>query len=127
MDIAAEIRKLEKRGVFIYFTYDHYTSGTNCNWSIEFRDSKKQTSWYGDNNVFGDTADAMIAAIRFANWLLEGDNLYWHFLNVSETVTKEGHALWVERSKKQEIEWNFILNQLYTEETRVYYNSLDRV
>lgn len=51
--------------------YDHYDDGTNCNFSIEFRDKKTQTSWYGDNNEFGGVKNVMITSVNFALWYLE--------------------------------------------------------
>lgn len=62
---------LEKNGVFIHYLYDHYKDGTNCNFSIEFRDKKTQTGWYGDNNEFGGVKNVMITSINFALWYLE--------------------------------------------------------
>lgn len=102
INIEKELRALEAKGVFINLDYDHYKDGTNCNWSIEFRDLKQtnsQTGWYGDNNEFGDTVDCIKAAIKFANWLLEKDHLYWYFYNVKETVTTEGHAAWMKHNE----------------------------
>lgn len=92
MDLKREIRELEQKGVFIHLGYDHYTTGTNCIWSIEFQKTNNQTGWYGDNNEFGDTVDCLIIAVKFANWFLERDNLKWFFYNPTETVTEEGRA-----------------------------------
>lgn len=106
MDLTKEIRDLEAEGVFIHLTHEHYTNGSNCNWSIEFTkfiDQNNQTGWYGDNHEFGDTVDCYAAAFRLAKFLLENDNLIWYFFNIKETVTAEGHANWLKHHevKKQ--------------------------
>ena len=90
MNIYNEIQKLEKRGVFICYCYDHYTTGTNCNFSIEFayrlpanksihhserKGKQYKTGLYGDNNEFGNTADTMVASIKIAKWLLKDNNV----------------------------------------------------
>lgn len=111
------IRKLESLGVFIHLSYDHYKDGSNCSFSIEFTKQEAypekhlQTGWYGDNHEFGDTADCIECAIRFANWLLEDSNLYWYFYNVKETVTKEGHANFIKYLDFKELSDN----KIYTE------------
>ena len=103
MDLAKEIRDLEAQGVFIHLSHEHYTNGSNCNWSIEFtkfQDKNNQTGWYGDNHEFGDTVDCYAAAFRLAKFLLIDDNLKWYFMGKHETVTPEGHANWM---KYQEV------------------------
>lgn len=105
MDLAKEIRDLEAKGVYIHLSHEHYSDGSNCNWAIEMLDEnrkrKHHTSWYGDNHEFGDTIGCYEAAIRFAKWLLEGDNAEWFFSDVKETVTPEGHAKWLKRQEYQ--------------------------
>lgn len=106
MDFLKEIKELEEKGVFIFFTHDFYNDGVNCNFSIvfptEYPDGKKhQTGWYGDNHEFGGVHEVMRTAVHMAKWFLEGDNLQWFFHNVSETVTKKGHKKWL---KKREVE-----------------------
>ncbi len=61
---------LEQNGVFIHYNYDHYTDGTNCNFSIEFTNQKTQTGWYGDNHEFGGVKDVMLFSIKLALWYL---------------------------------------------------------
>ena len=67
----SEYEILEENGVFIYYSYDHYQDGTNCNFSIEFRDYKQQTGWYGDNHEFGNVKEIMIFSRKLALWYLE--------------------------------------------------------
>jgi hypothetical protein len=62
---------LEQNGVFIHYNYDHYTDGTNCNFSIEFTNQKTQTGWYGDNHEFGEVKDVMLFSIKLALWYLD--------------------------------------------------------
>jgi len=115
MDLIKEIRTLESLGVFIHLSYDHYTDGTNCNWSIEFIKTNNQTMWFGDNHEFGDTVDCLIIAIKFANWLLYDDNLEWYFYNVKETITPEGHAAWVKNNNYRKLAHTLIMNNFKTE------------
>lgn len=96
MNLKKELRKLEQLGVFIHTSYEHYSDGTNCNFSIEFTKQGKQTGWYGDNGEFGDSVDCLETAIRFANWLLEEDHLELYFANPTETVSEEGHKRWMQ-------------------------------
>lgn len=98
MDLSSKIRELEAKGVFIHIQHEHYTDGSNCNWSIEFTKldyRNNQTSWFGDNHEFGDTVDCYLAAFKLADYLLEGDNLKWYFFDLKETVTDEGRANWL--------------------------------
>jgi hypothetical protein len=99
MDLIKELRELEAKEVFIHLQHEHYKNGSNCNWAIEIldvnRETKYHTSWYGDNHEFGDTVDCYAVAIRFAKWLLDGENAEWFFANPSETVTKEGYDRWI--------------------------------
>jgi hypothetical protein len=99
MDLIKELRELEAKEVFIHLQHEHYKNGSNCNWAIEIldenRDRKYHTGWYGDNHEFGDTIDCYVAAIRFAKWLLEGENAEWFFADNKETYTVEGYNRWV--------------------------------
>jgi hypothetical protein len=67
----SEYEILEENGVFIYYSYDHYQDETNCNFSIEFRDYKQQTGWYGDNHEFGNVKEIMIFSRKLALWYLD--------------------------------------------------------
>jgi len=110
MNIQEETRELEKQGVFIHYSHEHYTNGSNCNFSIEFTrhpyphrpEDHYQTGWYGDNHEFGDTADVLEASIKMAKWLLRGNNLEWFFYNPNETVSEEGHKKWKIMQKKKD-------------------------
>lgn len=99
IDLAKEIRELEAKSVYIHLGHDHYEGGSNCIWAIEILDDKRyrkyHTMWHNDNHEFGDTVDCYIAAIRFAKWLLEGENAKWFFFSARETVTDEGRADWL--------------------------------
>jgi hypothetical protein len=70
INIYEEIKKLKEKNVYIFFDHDFYKGGSNCNFSIAFRDIEKQTGWFGDNHEFGDVEDVMVAAIKLANFLL---------------------------------------------------------
>lgn len=98
-DLAQQIRDLEAKGVYMHVGHEHYKDGTNCIWALEFldenRERKYHTSWYGDNHEFGDTVGCYEAGIRLAKFLLEGDNAYWFFFDVHETVTEQGHKNWL--------------------------------
>ena len=111
MNYLEEIKELEAKGVFIHYSHEHYPgSGTNCMFQIEFtkhpypnRPEKcYMTGAWGDNHEFGDTADAMEASVKIAKWLLEGDRLEWFFFSAKETVTEEGHALWMKGQKMKD-------------------------
>jgi hypothetical protein len=105
MNLIKQIRDLEAKGVFIHLSHEHYSNGSNCNWSVEFTkfDNKNnQTSWFGDNHEFGDTIDCYTAAFKLATFLLEGDNLEWYFFSLKETVTEEGHSNWLKYIKTRE-------------------------
>lgn len=101
---------LENKGVFIPLGYDHYKDGTNCIWALDFRDHGRHTSWYGDNHEFGNTVECLKAAIRFANWMLEGDNMEWFFYNAKETVTEEGHKNWIKHHEREKEGHKIVFN-----------------
>lgn len=83
------LEDLEKKGVFINCSPEHYKNGSNLCFSIEFvidRSSlgaKKtdkygneipstiKTGWYNDNHDFGNACQSMLAAIKLAFWYLE--------------------------------------------------------
>lgn len=102
MDFLEEIKKLEEQGVFICYSYDHYTSGTNVSFSIQFSSTypdghRHQTGWYGDNHEFGDVHEAMKTSVLMAKWFLKGNRVQSFFHNVKETVTKKGHKEWMKQ------------------------------
>jgi len=70
------LTKLEKQGVYIHTSIEHYPDGSNLNFSIEFRKhgKGKQTSWYGDNHEYGDIGRTMSCAVRLAQFYLEDPN-----------------------------------------------------
>jgi len=101
-----EIKELEKKGVFINFSHDHYKSGSNCNFSITLVEDgkvKHGTSWHGDNHEYGDTHENMEAAVKMAKWIFEDkDRVYDYFTWANETVTKEGKERWdIHRKTRQ--------------------------
>ena len=65
--------QLEKSGVYIDYSADHYKDGSNLCFSINFSDNGKRvgTGWYNDNHEFGDAHSTIIASIKLANWYLE--------------------------------------------------------
>jgi hypothetical protein len=89
-----EIKNLEEQGVFISFFYDHYKSGSNCNFSISIVEDGKVkygTGWHGDNHEYGDTHENMRAALNMAAWLIaDKERMHNYFTWAKETVTKEG-------------------------------------
>jgi len=64
-------KSLEENGVYIHYVHEHYTDGTNLNFSIEFKNHNTQTGWYNDNHEFGDVHETMVASIKLAQWYLE--------------------------------------------------------
>lgn len=98
MDLKKELRDLENKGAFIHLNYEHYHDGTNCLFSIEFKNFKDKndrtlrTGWYGDNHEFGDVVNCVEVAILFANWLLEDDHLQWYFYTPKKTMTEQNHS-----------------------------------
>ena len=70
-------KTLEENGVYIHYSHEHYTDGTNVNFSIEFTKQKSfllkrtQTGWYNDNHEFGDVYETMYKSIQLALWYLE--------------------------------------------------------
>jgi len=63
--------ELEKEGVYIHYTPDHYDDRSNLIFSIEFKHQNKQTGWYNDNHEFGDVYNTKINSIKLAKWYLE--------------------------------------------------------
>ena len=63
---------LESKNVYIHYSIEHYSDGSNLNFSIEFKDyARAQTYWYNDNHEFGNVEEAMVASIKLAYWHLE--------------------------------------------------------
>lgn len=64
---------LEKSGVFINFSAEHYVDGSNLCFSIVFlrRGKRIRTGWFNDNHEFGGVVSTMESAIRLAKWYLE--------------------------------------------------------
>ena len=62
---------LEKYGVFIHYSPDHYEDGSNMLFSIEFTNQKIQTGWYNDNHEFGDVPRTLLCSLKLALWYLE--------------------------------------------------------
>jgi hypothetical protein len=66
-----EYKKLEDLGVYFHYSPEHYSNGSNLNFSIEFKNYDTQTGWYNDNHDFGDVYNTMIKSIQLAYWYLE--------------------------------------------------------
>ena len=64
-------KTLEDNGVYIHYVPEHYTDGSNLNFSIEFTKQKTQTGWYNDDHEFGDVYDTKVKSIKLALWYLE--------------------------------------------------------
>lgn len=62
---------LEKHGVFIHYSPDHYEDGSNMLFSIDFTNQKIQTGWYNDNHEFGDVPRTLLCSLKLALWYLE--------------------------------------------------------
>ena len=63
--------ELEKKGVFIHYSPEHYKDGSNLMFSIEFTKEKKQTGWYNDNHEFGNVQQTIYKSTQLALWYLE--------------------------------------------------------
>ena len=66
-----EYKKLEDLGVYFHYSPEHYSNGSNLNFSIEFKNYDTQTGWYNDNHEFGDVYSTMTKSIQLAYWYLE--------------------------------------------------------
>jgi len=64
-------KTLEDNGVYIHYVPEHYSDGSNLNFSIEFTKQKTQTGWYNDDHEFGDVYDTKVRSIKLAQWYLE--------------------------------------------------------
>jgi len=64
-------KTLEDNGVYIHYIPEHYTDGSNLNFSIEFTKYKTQTGWYNDDHEFGDVYDTKVKSLKLALWYLE--------------------------------------------------------
>ncbi len=114
MNFIEQITDLRKKGVTIDFSNEWYTNGINCNWSVTFhnylypekpgvktdafasRTRQWKTGWYGDNHEFGDVPQSMEAAVKFAYFMLENEevlkmyfsNNQWKYPNYKELGKK---------------------------------------
>jgi hypothetical protein len=70
MDFLENFDYLEKNGVFIHYSHEHYPDGSNMIFSIQFINEKTQTAWYGDNHEFGGVKNCMRASVKLALWYL---------------------------------------------------------
>lgn len=121
MNIEEEICALEVQGVFIKLSYDHYNDGTNCNFSIDFHKLGHNTMRYGDNHEFGDTANVLIAGIKFAKWFLEDEDRFkWFFYSKHETITEEGYANWL-KCREVRTSAHMFLRESYVDKTYIDY------
>ena len=69
--ILKSLKTLEANGVYIHYAPEHYTDGSNLNFSIEFTKYKTQTGWYNDDHEFGDVYDTTVKSLKLAQWYLE--------------------------------------------------------
>ena len=69
--VLSSLKTLEDNGVYIHYVPEHYTDGSNLNFSIEFTKQKTQTGWYNDDHEFGDVYDTKVKSIKLAQWYLE--------------------------------------------------------
>lgn len=114
MDFIEQINDLRSKGVTIDFSNEWYTTGINCNWSVTFhnylypakpgdktdafssRTRQWKTGWYGDNHEYGEVAESMKAAVKFAYFMLENEevlkmyfsNFKWDYPNYQELEKK---------------------------------------
>ena len=114
MNFIEQITDLRKKGVTIDFSNEWYTTGINCNWSVTFhnylypekpgvktdafasRTRQWKTGWYGDNHEFGDVPQSMEAAVKFAYFMLENEEVlkmhfspnFWEYPNHEELSKK---------------------------------------
>jgi hypothetical protein len=64
-------KTLEENGVYIHYIPEHYTDGSNLNFSIEFKNQNTQTGWYNDNHEFGGVYETMYKSVHIAQWYLK--------------------------------------------------------
>ena len=64
-------KELEENGVYIHYIPEHYTDGSNLNFSIEFKNQNTQTGWYNDNHEFGGVYETMYKSVHIAQWYLK--------------------------------------------------------
>jgi len=64
-------KELEEKGVYIHYIPEHYTDGSNLNFSIEFKNQNTQTGWYNDNHEFGGVYETMYKSVHIAQWYLK--------------------------------------------------------
>ncbi len=69
--ILKSLKTLEDNGVYIHYSPEHYTDGSNLNFSIEFTKQNTQTGWYNDDHEFGDVYDTTVKSLKLAQWYLE--------------------------------------------------------
>lgn len=64
-------KELEENGVYIHYIPEHYTDGSNLNFSIEFKNQNTQTGWYNDNHEFGGVYETTYKSVHIAQWYLK--------------------------------------------------------
>lgn len=102
MDFLQQISDLESKGVFIDFSNEIYSDGTNCCWQIRFIKEDHVTMMYNDNHEFGNVAQSMQKAVDYAYFLLANKDVLemhkfsgWpgHFPNYEELEEKDHEFL----------------------------------
>ena len=63
IDILKTYQLLETQGVFIHYSPEHYSDGSNLSFSIEFVKQKTQTYWYNDNHEFGNVSETILSSL----------------------------------------------------------------
>lgn len=99
MDIRAALTELEKKSVFIHYSYDHYKNGTNLNFSIEFRGwgPDFQTGWYGDNHEFGDIGRTLEKSIIIATELSNEKETLEAYFSIVHNSSLDPESPWMKR------------------------------
>lgn len=85
------LKYLIHKGVYISFVWEHYVSGSNLNFQIEFRKSNVPvwtSMWYGDNGEWGDGERVMRCAIEAGHTVLDATSGIFHPDDISKQVHK---------------------------------------
>lgn len=83
------LKYLILKGVYISFVWEHYVSGSNINFQIEFRKNNVPvwtSMWYGDNREWGDPERTMECAIEAGHVVLDATSGIFRTENISTQV-----------------------------------------
>lgn len=99
MDIRAALTELEKKNVFIKYSYDYYDNGVNLNFSIEFRGwgTDFQTGWYGDNHEFGDVGRTLEKSVIIATELSNEKETLEAYFSIVHNSSIDPESPWIKR------------------------------